>query len=473
MAANKVPAIRHILLVVFTLLAIATATSHISNTAHFDTGLLTGLIGLIATANLIAYALTRTHIFISNSLFGLLLGLTLNHYLAISLTDYQSPFFWSGEHHLSLLVHLTMGLALLSCELWLRTTLSSPRPSVAIRLAAAVLAISLLASIALAEQRLLWQSASVFVIYTLFNAVFGLSLWRQGTRVGLSYCLGWGLILVTWLLLILVALEQLKLAPTVLVLGCALSLGWLALSFIIDRIQKHQAAMLLTISDLELALEACQQQTEQFVQQEDETEQLEYKVQERTLELEIALRELSEKNQELEEKNTLDALTEIRNRSYFDKKYLAELRRSRREQTQLSIVMLDIDHFKQVNDNYGHLVGDECIKTVADMITQALKRPSDEVCRYGGEEFAIILPNTDLKGAITLVENIRTTIADAQIDVESSQVSFTVSAGIATTIASLTDEDEALLSLADKQLYKAKETGRNKVLGSELTRPTE
>ena len=159
MAANKVPAIRHILLVVFTLLAIATATSHISNTAHFDTGLLTGLIGLIATANLIAYALTRTHIFISNSLFGLLLGLTLNHYLAISLTDYQSPFFWSGEHHLSLLVHLTMGLALLSCELWLRETLSSPRSSVAIRLAAAVLAISLLASIALAEQRMNFVSS--------------------------------------------------------------------------------------------------------------------------------------------------------------------------------------------------------------------------------------------------------------------------------------------------------------------------
>ena len=124
--------------------------------------------------------------------------------------------------------------------------------------------------------------------------------------------------------------------------------------------------------------------------EEEAREELEVKIQERTFELEVTLRELEEKNRELEEKNTQDALTGIRNRRFFDKKYLAEGRRSRREQTELSLVMLDIDHFKAVNDNHGHLAGDDVIKFVGQTIADLLKRPSDEGCRYGGEEFALI-----------------------------------------------------------------------------------
>ena len=96
---------------------------------------------------------------------------------------------------------------------------------------------------------------------------------------------------------------------------------------------------------------ARQAQDEMLKVKEEAQDELEYKVQERTLELEIALRELSETNRELEKKNTTDALTDIRNRHYFDKKYLAEVRRSRREQTELTVAMIDVDHFKSINDN--------------------------------------------------------------------------------------------------------------------------
>ena len=103
---------------------------------------------------------------------------------------------------------------------------------------------------------------------------------------------------------------------------------------------------------------------------------------------------------------------------YFDKKYIAEVRRSRREQTELSIVMMDIDHFKVVNDTYGHVVGDEVIKFVASTLKKNLKRTTDDACRYGGEEFALILPNTDLEGATLLAEMLRETISNQTIKLD-------------------------------------------------------
>ena len=186
-------------------------------------------------------------------------------------------------------------------------------------------------------------------------------------------------------------------------------------------------------------------------------------MQERTLELEITLRELSESNRELEERNTLDALTGIRNRRYFDKKYIAEIRRSRREQTLLSVAMLDIDNFKNINDKFGHLVGDECIRAVANQIRQHLRRPADDVCRYGGEEFALLLPSTDEEGALSLLEAIRADIEAMAIQTPAGPVSLTVSAGIATAVVQVEMGDHQLLDAADQALYRAKAGGRNQV----------
>ena len=190
---------------------------------------------------------------------------------------------------------------------------------------------------------------------------------------------------------------------------------------------------------------------------------LESKIQERTFELEITLRELEEKNRELEEKNTHDALTGIRNRLYFDKKLAMEYRRSRREQTSLAILMLDIDHFKIINDSLGHLAGDEAIKFVASTIKESLQRPCDEACRYGGEEFAIILPNTPTEGAIAVAESIREKIAAAKIHTCAGIIEMTISAGVYSAIAELNQDPNQHTALADKALYQAKETGRNKV----------
>jgi diguanylate cyclase (GGDEF)-like protein len=197
-------------------------------------------------------------------------------------------------------------------------------------------------------------------------------------------------------------------------------------------------------------------------------ERLESAVGERSYELEIAIRELNEANHELERKSSLDALTGVANRRLYDKKILSEARRSRREKTPLAIAMIDIDHFKSVNDTYGHQGGDEALKHFAGILNQCVKRPSDTICRYGGEEFVIILPNTDLEGAAALMENVRSMTEVSQLDFEGDLIKFTVSIGVSARIIATDAESELLHAFADKLLYKAKEAGRNNVMSAEF-----
>jgi len=197
--------------------------------------------------------------------------------------------------------------------------------------------------------------------------------------------------------------------------------------------------------------------------QHDTAERLEDSIQTRTFELQVALNELADKNRILEEQNTLDALSGVRNRAYFDKKILAELKRSRREQRPLALVMLDIDHFKQINDNHGHLAGDAVIRGVAQRIQDLLKRSSDYVCRYGGEEFALILPNTDGEGVLALAEQIRQSIAEQPFATEIGDLSVKISAGCFASIAGPEMVSTDFIHAADQALYQAKTAGRNQV----------
>ncbi|WP_199610282.1 GGDEF domain-containing protein [Flocculibacter collagenilyticus] len=209
-----------------------------------------------------------------------------------------------------------------------------------------------------------------------------------------------------------------------------------------------------------IAIQYMVQQTQQETHQRTHRE-LEEQLQQQNFELQETLRELESKNQILEEKNTLDALTGIKNRRYFDQKIMQEYRRCRREQTQLSVVMLDIDHFKRINDNFGHLAGDEVIKQVANIAKATLKRPSDDVCRYGGEEFCLILPSTELEGAWQVAEEIRKNIESLEILTNSGNISVTISCGVASSKLDAESEVMLLIDNADHALYQSKQQGRN------------
>ena len=168
--------------------------------------------------------------------------------------------------------------------------------------------------------------------------------------------------------------------------------------------------------------------------------------------------------EELRRQAHVDYLTGIYNRRHFMERAEQELSRAHRYAKPLSMLMLDIDHFKQINDCHGHKVGDTVLKAVADL-SQATFRDVDIVGRLGGEEFAALLPETDQPAALEAAERLRATIANARIPLPGAPpVSFSVSIGVS-SMDSPEDNIDALLQRADKALYKAKDSGRNRVCG--------
>jgi diguanylate cyclase (GGDEF)-like protein len=185
--------------------------------------------------------------------------------------------------------------------------------------------------------------------------------------------------------------------------------------------------------------------------------ELDNKVRERTEELELL-------NDNLHIASITDSLTQVKNRHYFDKKLPGEYRRAYREKSWISLLIIDIDHFKLFNDNYGHQAGDTVLQTVASTIQDIVKRPSDAVSRYGGEEFTVLLPNTPQEGAYQVAEKIRKKIEALEVEWQGQSLSVTASFGLACCIPSHHEAESTLLKQADDFLYVAKEHGRNRVI---------
>ncbi|MGD8243122.1 MAG: GGDEF domain-containing protein [Desulfobacterales bacterium] len=157
---------------------------------------------------------------------------------------------------------------------------------------------------------------------------------------------------------------------------------------------------------------------------------------------------------------THDGMTQLMNYQYFQETLNREIARSRRSQSPLTLVMADIDHFKAVNDTYGHLAGDQAIKTVASCLQENL-RETDHIARYGGEEFAIVLYNIPPDEALSVIERVRQSIGEQVIYFDGQSFKITMSFGIASMQPEESLDREALIDKADKALYKAKSGGRN------------
>ncbi len=160
-----------------------------------------------------------------------------------------------------------------------------------------------------------------------------------------------------------------------------------------------------------------------------------------------------------------DALTSAYNREYFDTRLASELAYARRHNAPLSLIMLDIDHFKRVNDTYGHRVGDQVLVALVRTARPAL-RTEDVFCRYGGEEFAIILRTTDVQQASCVAERIRAIVAELRFESAGKKLGITVSLGCASLKCCDEVTSENLISVADRRLYAAKHAGRNRVVWS-------
>jgi len=170
----------------------------------------------------------------------------------------------------------------------------------------------------------------------------------------------------------------------------------------------------------------------------------------------------------MEQLSTTDPLTQLRNRMFFDKEFNKEWRRCSRMSCPMSIIMIDLDHFKRLNDQFGHLFGDECLKKAAQAIQHEVARPADCVARYGGEEFIILLPNTNAKGTYNIAKRMLKSVADLSFDVDGEVIKMTCSIGAATTTPDFKQERSDLIKDADTALYYAKEHGRNRFYSKDI-----
>lgn len=176
-------------------------------------------------------------------------------------------------------------------------------------------------------------------------------------------------------------------------------------------------------------------------------------------------KKLTKQNELLKKLSTTDSLTGIANRRSFFDHMNEEWKRSVRNKLPLSVLMIDVDHFKHFNDTYGHHSGDDCLKQISSTIHSLLNRPGDLIARYGGEEFIVILPDTHGKGAEIIANTVRSKIEDLGIfhgDIPTGNC-VTISVGIAAMVPTAESDPSKLIKAADKALYRAKASGRNRV----------
>jgi diguanylate cyclase (GGDEF)-like protein/PAS domain S-box-containing protein len=196
-----------------------------------------------------------------------------------------------------------------------------------------------------------------------------------------------------------------------------------------------------------------------------ERKRTEQALREANQQLEVQLRRIRELHEQMREQAIRDDLTGVHNRRHFVAVAEHELERARRHESTLSLVMMDVDHFKNVNDAYGHLTGDVALKAVGSMLS-ATTRVGDLACRLGGEEFAVLLMGIGHEGAIERAEKWRSTLAEMTIQADGTALKLTASFGVATfpgQAASLVE----LMKVADTRMYRAKALGRDRVIGED------
>jgi diguanylate cyclase (GGDEF)-like protein len=291
---------------------------------------------------------------------------------------------------------------------------------------------------------ILVETASVFFIVPLILHV-AISLTRSGYRPARWFLLAWSVLLVGTVAYAMVSFGLLPkwfITEYGIQIGSALELTLLsfALAYRIRDLEQEKARLIRVAND-----------------------ELEDKVEQRTRELETALAELATANQQLHEVSRRDGLTGVYNRRFLEQSIDLMWEASAEAGEPFSVLMFDIDHFKSINDRHGHLVGDDCLKAVADAVHACLRGPRECLARWGGEEFILLLPGVPLADARQRAEQVRQAVETRRQPLQGPRIELRVSVGVASAFPMRGTQVMALVEQADRALYRAKAAGRNRV----------
>ncbi len=310
----------------------------------------------------------------------------------------------------------------------------------------------LLAAITLASpfityrHAILLETASVFLLAFLMIGA-GFSAWRHGYRPAYYFLLAWSFMV-----------------AGIVVYACV-SFGLLPKNFLTEYGIQFGSSIEMILLSLGLAYRFKLLREQNLQLQLEATERLEIRVAERTNELNRAMGELRTANRRLHEFSLRDGLTGVHNRRYLDETLAHAVAQSRERKAPIALLMLDIDHFKRINDTHGHLVGDDCLRAVADVLRRHVREGDDFVARYGGEEFVVLLPGATRDDAARRAEILRSEVAALRIADHGETISLTISLGLSAMDGNdLHSGPDKLIRAADAALYRAKREGRNRLV---------
>lgn len=423
-------------------------------------GLYFGVLLCMVVYNLFGYVVTRETSFFSYSIYVVFTGLLMAALSGVGFRYLWPNWLWLQERA----VTLFGGLAFVFATLFITQLLGLRKQSRAWHTGLLILgsfaALVAICSLFLPYAITIFMLLPFAVIACFYVLILGVAMWVKGMQHAQIFTLAWFFFLAS---IIFNSLGYLGLIDGQFIQRYAIMIGSgievLLLSWVITLMYSAERTEKLGAQE-QMLKHAMAAQEAQRVLNED----LEVRVEDRTRELQQVSESLQRANSELERQSNEDGLTKLFNRRFFDARIREEFERSRRSGVPLALILLDIDHFKPLNDNHGHQAGDAVLLEFAQRLQRLATRVNDAVCRYGGEEFAIILPATNLQAAELVAKRFLQAIGSkpfTNICSESAEpLSVTASAGVAVLLGDMASATD-LVEAADQALYSAKNQGRD------------
>lgn len=438
-----------------------------SNDEHTSQGFWMGMMSIMIIYNFLLLLLMRDRNFLYYTLLA-------SGFLVFqsSLNGYAYAYIWPTAVELNTIA-VTLSMAFCSLVVltftrhYLELSEYSPRTNKLLLGLIAVAGLMLVATFFIPYSVSIFMNAIMNMVGASCSIYAGIISWLKGNRHAKFYVFAWSFALLGVMIL------------------CAQKFGWLPANYWTKNAATIGVCTLMALvsyglasrfnkeKELRISAQSAALRSEKVAREShelivraklDANRKLEQKVVERTQHLERTLMQLESANEQLERLSTTDTLTGISNRAVVEKALDSELKRAQRHNHHFSVIILDVDFFKKVNDTHGHKAGDKCLKEVADTLQKMISRPGDIVARFGGEEFIVLLADTPLKNAATLAQKLCDSLRERQIMFGSTRIPITASFGVASLESDRTATPDQLVTYADNALYQAKERGRDQVV---------